>query len=352
MQFRTSAIESVPWDLNLPAIHSATALQLVFRQGREKVPSFDSRGLDRVLRTDFRRDHVEVQSQTTWQALAGSLERRIPTLTNIASRGLLPNPIGDDVASNAPGPDGRPMVALIESLMLVTPEGELRRASRDVNADLFALAVGGQGIFGALYSVTLSLSALAQTADAIAEPEVLELSAAARGAPHRLAVYLPPNAAESYLAQARAQARDWHLPITRVAVRRTRPETETLLRWARCEFAGITLDIDFSARLGGEVMRTQFFRLLVEDAITQGGLYAISSTPEASRDQAERCYPSLRRLLAEKLRHDPRDRLQSAWYRHHRRLLRSQAPTTAPGSPPESGFSRVDDPNVFGREPL
>jgi len=323
MRFQASTIESVPWGLPLPAIHSATALQLVFRQGREKVPAVDSRGLDRVLRTDLRRDHIEVQAQTTWRVLARSLERRIPALTDIVSRGLLPNPIGDDVASNAPGPDGRPMVALIESLMLVTSEGELRRASRDVNADLFALAVGGNGAFGALYSVTLSLTALELAAAAVADPELLEPSHVRRGAPHRLAVYLPPSTAEAFLEQARMQARDWHLPITRVAVRRTYPETETVLRWARCEFAGITLDIDFSDRLGGEVMRTQFFRLLVEDTITHGGLYAISSTPEASRDQAERCYPSLRRLLAEKLRHDPRDRLQSAWYRHHRRLLRT-----------------------------
>lgn len=324
-----STADSTAWILPCPSIHSASALQQVFRQGFEKVPAVDSRGLDRVLRTDPRRDQIEVQAQTPWLTLAHAVRRQAPSLAGVVARGFQPDTVGHDVARNAPGPDGRPVVVLVESLTLVTPEGELRRASRSMNAELFALAVGGMGSFGALYSVTLSLSALSGATDAAVDPIRLELSDPPRGVRRRLSVHLPPEHTEAFLADARAQARDWLVPITRAEVRRTFPEHETVLRWARREYAGITLDLDFPERMGGEVLRTQFFRLLVDIAIQHGGIYAISATPEASREQAEACYPSLRRLITEKLRHDPRDRLQSSWYRHHRRLLGIQPALTA-----------------------
>lgn len=316
-----STADSTAWILPGPPIHSASALQQAFRQGFEKVPALDSRGLDRVLRTDPARDQIEVQAQTPWRTVAQALHRQAPALASVVARGVQPDTVGHDVARNAPGPDGRPVVALVESLTLVTPEGDLRRASRTLNAELFALAVGGMGSFGALYSATLSLSALARAAAAALDPARLELAAPSRGVGHRLSLYLPPDTAEAFLTDARAQALAWHIPITGAEVRRTLAERETVLCWARREYAEITLALGFPMRMGGEVLRTQFFRLLVDSAIGHGGIYAIASTPEASRKQADACYPSLRRVLAEKLRHDPRDRLQAPWYRHHRQLL-------------------------------
>lgn len=316
-----STVDSTSWGLPCPPIHSAIALQQLFRQGFEKVPAVDSRGLDRILRTDPRRDQIEVQAQTPWRTLAQAVHRQAPSLSGIVARGLQTDTVGHDVARNAPGPDGRPVVALVESLTLVTPEGELRRTSRTLNAELFALAVGGMGSFGALYSVTLSLSALVRATDAAVDPARLELSDPSRGVGRRLSVYLPPDTAEAFLTEARAQALAWRIPITRAEVRRTFAERETVLCWAQREYAEIALDLDFPQRMGGDVLRTQFFRLLVDIAIRHGGIYAIASTPEASRQQADACYPTLRRVLAEKLRHDPRDRLQTPWYRHHRQLL-------------------------------
>ena len=58
------------------------------------------------------------------------------------------------------GPDGRPVVAHVESLTLVTPDGLLRRIDRLTSGGLFALALGGQGLFGTLYSATLRVESL------------------------------------------------------------------------------------------------------------------------------------------------------------------------------------------------
>ncbi|MGH8637375.1 MAG: FAD-binding oxidoreductase, partial [Burkholderiales bacterium] len=51
-----------------------------------------------------------------------------------------------------------PFVSDIESVELVAPDGELRLCSRTSNPRLFALAVGGYGLFGAIARVTVRLA--------------------------------------------------------------------------------------------------------------------------------------------------------------------------------------------------
>jgi hypothetical protein len=35
----------------------------------------------------------------------------------------------------------------------------------------------------------------------------------------------------------------------------------------------------------------------------------------------EACYPQMAEFLRRKLEHDPQERFQSEWYRHHRRMF-------------------------------
>src|SRR4051812_48290736 len=68
--------------------------------------------------------------------------------------------VGESIARNAAGPDGTPAVNHVASLTVVTPDGELRRVSRQRSKDLFALIVGGYGLFGTVYSITLRIATL------------------------------------------------------------------------------------------------------------------------------------------------------------------------------------------------
>ena len=51
-----------------------------------------------------------------------------------------------------------PIVEDVQSLTLVTPDGELVTCSREERAELFSLVVGGYGLFGAVATVTLRLT--------------------------------------------------------------------------------------------------------------------------------------------------------------------------------------------------
>ncbi len=68
--------------------------------------------------------------------------------------------IGGALAANIHGRGlrMRPIIGDVESFVLVDPTGAVRHCSRQENPELFRLAIGGYGLFGVVYSVTLRLA--------------------------------------------------------------------------------------------------------------------------------------------------------------------------------------------------
>jgi FAD/FMN-containing dehydrogenase len=296
--------------LTLPL--SALELQEAVRGARR----FDLARLDRVLRLEVQRNQVEVQASASWQSLAA----RIASESERAALAACPMTIGESLAVNSAGPDGAPLVGHVESIALVMPEGELRRVSRESAPKLFALVIGGQGLFGVPYSVTLRVESLLDAARQAVSSATLTLPSA-RAETSALELFVPPAEAERFLGACRARCAEWRVPLHGVQVNRTLAEDETMLRWARREYAAVTLHLQDLSALGGAVRATQLRRQLIDSAIQHGGSFAIASTPEATREHVEACYPELKTLLAEKRRFDPEEKLSTPWYRHHRSLL-------------------------------
>src|SRR5437762_4849506 len=135
--FQPTTEDSMPATSSVPL--SAHELQEAMRNARP----IDAARLDRVLRVEPGHGVVEVQANTTWRSLA---ERLRPGNAQAASLRTTMPTVAESLARNAAGPDGRPTVMHVEGLMLVTPDGELRRVSRRAHRELFALSVGGQGL--------------------------------------------------------------------------------------------------------------------------------------------------------------------------------------------------------------
>src|SRR5438045_1572816 len=93
---------------------SALELRDAVRSSR----SYDPLRLNRVLGVDERTGLVEVQAHTPWRAIADRLRPGDPQAA--ATRTTMTT-VGESIAANAAGPDGRPTVVHVESLMLVTP---------------------------------------------------------------------------------------------------------------------------------------------------------------------------------------------------------------------------------------
>ena len=280
----------------------------------------DPRRLDRILRTDAEAGLVETQAGTPWRTIADALR---PGDEDAASVGAGLPSVGTSVAWNAAGPDGRPAVGHVESVTVITPDGELRRASRSANADLFALIVGGQGLFGALYSVTLRLDSLGRALGEAAAPQVQE-DPQHEGPVRRVQLLLPGVSVESFLARARSLCADWRIPLARVEQRPTRQEGETFLAWARQAYTQVSLSLGMPQTLGASVRVAQLCGEILDAGIALGGSFSIAQTVDASREQVEACYPAMRAFLAEKRKIDPAERITNAWYRHHRSLFGRQ----------------------------
>ena len=119
----------------------------------------DLRSMNDVLNFDRQRGIVEVESGIEWPKLINYLVDRGSWAIAQKQTGADALTIGGALASNVHGRGltMKPIVSDIESFTLIDSEGRAIRCSREENIDRFRLAVGGYGLFGVVYSVSLRL---------------------------------------------------------------------------------------------------------------------------------------------------------------------------------------------------
>jgi FAD/FMN-containing dehydrogenase len=118
-----------------------------------------------VVAFDAERGEVEAEAGITWPALIDWLHAAQPGAAEPWSiiqkqTGADRLTLGGALAANVHGRVlGRgPIIADVVAFTLIDAGGELRRCSREENAELFRLAIGGYGLFGPIVSVRLRLA--------------------------------------------------------------------------------------------------------------------------------------------------------------------------------------------------
>jgi FAD/FMN-containing dehydrogenase len=124
----------------------------------------DMRRLNRILRLDSERGIVEAEAGIQWPELIDGLldmQQGQPQPWGIiqkqtgADRLTLGGALGANIHGR--GLTLQPMIGDVESFTLVDAEGTARTCSRSENPELFRLAIGGYGLFGAITRVRLRL---------------------------------------------------------------------------------------------------------------------------------------------------------------------------------------------------
>ena len=125
----------------------------------------DTRRMKRVLAFDRERGLLEVEAGIQWPELVDFLvsgQDESGPQWGIAQKqtGADRFTIGGSVSANAHGRGLTmpPLVGDVESIRLVQADASLVECSREQNQELFRLGVGGYGLFGVIYSVTLRLA--------------------------------------------------------------------------------------------------------------------------------------------------------------------------------------------------
>jgi FAD/FMN-containing dehydrogenase len=124
----------------------------------------DMTALDRVLEFDPLNGTVRAEAGVTWPRFLQQLEELQPAAEPFwtfaqKQTGADNLTLGGAIAANIHGRGltMKPFVSDVISLDLVGLDGRLVRCSRSENPELFRLVIGGYGLFGVVYAVTLQL---------------------------------------------------------------------------------------------------------------------------------------------------------------------------------------------------
>ncbi len=129
----------------------------------------DMRSLNRIIEVDLTRGLVRAQAGIQWpELIAGVLDAQRRADPTIAPRwGIAQKQTGADAMTlggalsaniHGRGLHMGPIVSDVEAFTLIRVGGDAVTCSRQQNADLFALVIGGYGLFGVIADVTLRLA--------------------------------------------------------------------------------------------------------------------------------------------------------------------------------------------------
>lgn len=131
--------------------------------GRDTI-LIDMKQFNRVVRFDKRKGHIEVEGGIQWPELIDYLhheqrEHRTAWAIREKQTGVDRVTLAGSLSSNIHGRGLRfpPIIGDIESFVLMDAKGEAHTCSRRENPELFALAIGGYGLFGIILKITLRL---------------------------------------------------------------------------------------------------------------------------------------------------------------------------------------------------
>lgn len=124
----------------------------------------DMSRMDRVVRFDASVGRIEMEAGIQWPALIDYLLEA--QIGQSRQWGIIQKQTGADRLSlggalsanvHGRGLTLKPIIADVESFTLVDAAADVRRCSRQENADLFRLAIGGYGLFGVIARIELRL---------------------------------------------------------------------------------------------------------------------------------------------------------------------------------------------------
>ena len=117
----------------------------------------DMTDFDDILEVDPVHRTVTVEAGATWAEVQEALHPHGLSVAVMQSSNIFT--VGGSISVNAHGRDPRhgPIISTVRAFHLLTPSGEVVEVSREKNADLFGLALGGFGLFGVILDVELEV---------------------------------------------------------------------------------------------------------------------------------------------------------------------------------------------------
>jgi FAD/FMN-containing dehydrogenase len=140
-------------------------------------------------------------------------------------------------------------------------------------------------------------------------------------------LYVPMSKLVAFMDSLARDIRQHEANLIYGTIRLIRRDDETILAWAREDFACIVMNLRVGhSDLGLQEAALQFQRL-IDLALEQGGSYFLTYHRWARKDQVMKAYPQFVEFLELKRSYDPEERFQSEWYRHYRAMFAAELGT-------------------------
>jgi FAD/FMN-containing dehydrogenase len=134
-------------------------------------------------------------------------------------------------------------------------------------------------------------------------------------------IYVPRHLLCAFLRSAADDFRRNEVNCIYGTVRLIERDEESYLAWARQDWACVIFNLHSDHDAQSLARSADASRSLINLAIENEGSYYLTYHRHATRGQVLACYPNFPEFLRAKRRHDPREILQSEWYRHYRTMF-------------------------------
>jgi len=138
-------------------------------------------------------------------------------------------------------------------------------------------------------------------------------------------LYVPREALVDFLAEAADDFRLNRVDCIYGTIRLIERDDESFLAWAKAPYACTIFNLHTHHTADGIGHSADAFRRLINIAARRQGSWFLTYHTFGTREQLLRCYPQFPEFLRLKRHHDPDERFQSDWYRHHVALLADPA---------------------------
>lgn len=134
-------------------------------------------------------------------------------------------------------------------------------------------------------------------------------------------IYVPRKDLTNFMEDVRKVALKERFDIIYGTIRLIKKDDESFLAWAKEDYVCVIFNLRVFHTSDGIEKAKNDFRALIDAALPYGGSYYLTYHRWARKDQVLASYPQFPEFLRMKHKHDPKELIQSDWYRHYKTMF-------------------------------
>lgn len=134
-------------------------------------------------------------------------------------------------------------------------------------------------------------------------------------------IYVPREKLNDLIYKIIDDVRHNQINVIYGTMRLIEKDDESYLAWAKQDYACVIFNLRVEHSDEGMMKAQKDFQLLIDRSLELGGSYFLTYHRWARKDQILKAYPQFVEFMKLKKKYDPRELIQSDWYRHYKKMF-------------------------------